>query len=368
MLPEELTHYREMLEANQALPCISLIMPFEPKMSLETELAYKLDLAADKIEKEIRRRYTEAETEPVMERLRHLLKLLDYNTHKKSIAIFVSGTYEKVYYLDLPLDEKIVIDDTFEIRDLIYSKHEIHKYLLAVLSSKHCKVYLGNTVQFFPVLLDTPNHVAAYANEIPEKVANFTDEHARKEIMLEKFLHHIDNALGQLLKAYNLPLFVMGTDRTIGHFKKISHNTGRVLKYVHGNFEEKTESELKAIMEPYVADWRRIIQQDLLRQIESARNANRVAIGLREVCKDVLLKKGRLLILEKNYLLPTSLATIAGNMDRYRPSDEHAFYIKDAIDDIIERVLASGGDVEFVDEGLLSHFQKMVLIEYYPRS
>lgn len=368
MLPEDRTNYQEILEASQTIPCISLIMPFEPKMSLETELSYKLDLAADKIEKEIRKRYSGEDADPVMERLRHLLKRLDYNTHKKSIAIFVSKTYEKVYYLDLPLDEKIVIDDTFEIRDLIYSKHEIHKYLLAVLSSKHCKVYLGNTVQFFPVLLNTPDHVAAYANEIPEKVANFSDEHKRKEIMLEKFLHHIDTALTQLLHSYNLPLFVMGTDRTIGHFKKISHNTDRVLNYVHGNFEDKTEAELKAIMEPYVADWRRIIQQDLLHQIESARNANRVAIGLREVCKDVLLKKGRLLILEKNYLLPANFATIASDMERYRPSDEHAFYIKDAIDDLIERVLASGGDVEFVDEGLLNHFQKMVLIEYYPRS
>ena len=41
------------------------------------------------------------------------------------------------------------------------------------------------------------------------------------------------------------------------------------------------------------------------------------------------------------------------------------FYIKDAVDDIIEKVLASGGDVEFVDEGILKDYNKIALIEYF---
>ncbi|MBZ5856551.1 baeRF3 domain-containing protein [Flavihumibacter profundi] len=367
-MPLSLTEeYKEVLTAPEYLPCISLIMPFEPKMCLETELSYKLDNAADRIERKLKGLYTEERVECVMKSLRFLLKSLDYNTHKKSIAIFISPVFEKVYYLDIPLEEKIVIDDSFEIRDLIYSKKEIHKYLLVVLSNKATKIFLGNTIHFFPVVLNVPNHISAYINEIPEKVANFSDANARKELLLDKFLRHTDNGLSHVLQAYKLPLFVMGTEKTVGHFKSISHNTKHVIEYIHGNFEDKSEVELKAIMDPYVTDWKKLLQHNLMKQIDDAMGAGKVAIGIRDVWKDATQKKGRLLIVEKNYMFPAKLVSGDGKFSGYDPATNNAFYIKDAIDDIIEKVLASGGDVEFVDEGFLSDFKRIVLIDYYKR-
>ncbi|MBK6634610.1 MAG: hypothetical protein IPG38_10090 [Chitinophagaceae bacterium] len=40
-------------------------------------------------------------------------------------------------------------------------------------------------------------------------------------------------------------------------------------------------------------------------------------------------------------------------------------YIKDAVDDVIEKVLENGGDVEFVDEGVLKEYQHIALILFY---
>jgi hypothetical protein len=40
-------------------------------------------------------------------------------------------------------------------------------------------------------------------------------------------------------------------------------------------------------------------------------------------------------------------------------------YIKDAVDDVIEKVLENGGDVEFVDEGILKDYNHIALIQYY---
>jgi hypothetical protein len=40
-------------------------------------------------------------------------------------------------------------------------------------------------------------------------------------------------------------------------------------------------------------------------------------------------------------------------------------YIKDAVDDVIEKVLENGGDVEFVDEGLLKKHKHIALILFY---
>jgi len=95
--------FAEVLTAPKYLPCISLIMPFDPKMGLKKELDYKLKIAVDKIEKEIEINYPEEKSFPVMKKLHKVIEELNYNTHKKSIAIFVSPLIEKVYYLYMPV-------------------------------------------------------------------------------------------------------------------------------------------------------------------------------------------------------------------------------------------------------------------------
>jgi hypothetical protein len=40
-------------------------------------------------------------------------------------------------------------------------------------------------------------------------------------------------------------------------------------------------------------------------------------------------------------------------------------YIKDAVDDVIEKVLEHGGDVEFVEQGTLKDYQHVALVQYY---
>ncbi|QEC69190.1 hypothetical protein FRZ67_18425 [Panacibacter ginsenosidivorans] len=40
-------------------------------------------------------------------------------------------------------------------------------------------------------------------------------------------------------------------------------------------------------------------------------------------------------------------------------------HIKDAVDDVIEKVLETGGDVEFVDKDVLDAYKHIALIQYY---
>ncbi|MBS1934055.1 MAG: hypothetical protein JST96_08645 [Bacteroidetes bacterium] len=357
--------YRELIDAPKFFPCISVIMPFEPKMSLKNEIQYKLKVAKEKIEKEVLASYPEDKVQPVLLKLDRLLKELNYNTHKKSVAIFVSPLIDKVYYLDIPVKERIIINESFEIRNLVEEKKEIKKYLLAVLSGKSIKVYLSDHQKLIPVMLDVPEHIAAYKNIIPEKVGNFTDATKRKETMLDKFLHHIDKGLTLLIQAYHLPLFIMANDRTLGHFKKISHNQQSVVEFIHGDYEDKGPDELLLLMKPYVEDWKKIIQSKLKEQIDDALGHQKLAFGIKEVWKAATQKKGKLLIVEKNFIYPAQHGANKEDISDYEPVGSNSFYIKDAVDDIIEKVLVYGGDVEFVEEGFLDQYLKIALIEYY---
>jgi hypothetical protein len=365
MNPVLTTEIREVMEAVHYRPAVSVIMPFEPKMSLKTELSHSLKTAADKVEQELQANYPDEMASIVMYKLRAILKDLNFNTNKKSIAVYVSPVFEKVLYLDIPVEEKIIVDESFEIRDLVYSKKQLHKYLDLLLSGKESRMYMGNSRSFVRIISDTPESVYAYMNDAPEKVANFSDMSERKEIIMEKFLHHIDKALDIILKSYQLPLFVMGTERIMGHFKKITKHSGAVIEYVPGNYEEATIEELKEKLQPFITDWKKVKQKELLHQLEEAAGKKKLAIGMKDVWREAMNHKGRLLIVEKNYMYA---AQHGGSEDViYKASEPYSrfSYIKDAVDDVMEKVLGNGGDVEFVDEGMLKEYQQIALIQYY---
>ena len=109
----------EVIEAVHYRPAISIILPFEPKMSPKTALQHSLAAAVKKVEKELDENYQADMALLMMQKIKLIVKQLNFNTHKKSIAIYVSPVFEKVLYLDIVVEEKIMVDESFEIRDLV---------------------------------------------------------------------------------------------------------------------------------------------------------------------------------------------------------------------------------------------------------
>lgn len=356
---------KEVMQAVHYRPAVSVIVPFEPKMNLTKELDHTLKTAADKVEKELAANYPGELGKLVMQKLRNLISGLDYDTYKKSIAIYVSPVFEKVLYLDIEVEEKIIVDESFEIRDLVYSKKQLHKYLVLLLSAKECRMYLGNSTNFVKIVSDTPEDAYPALKDAPERVANFTDPSSRKEIILEKFLHHTDKSLDIILHAYQLPLFVMGADRTLGHFKKITKHAAAVIAYIPGNYEEATIAELKKILTPHVQDWKAVKQTTILNQLNDAADHKKLVVGIKDVWKEAMHGKGRLLVVEKNYMFPAQHDGSADSISATETSGQPFAGIRDAVDDVITKVLENGGDVEFVNEGALKDFQSIALILFY---
>jgi Bacterial archaeo-eukaryotic release factor family 3 len=365
MNPTLTPEIKEVLEAVHYHPSVSVIVPFEPQMSLKTELTHILKTAADKAERELKINYPTEMGVLVMQKLRGIIKNLNYDTSKKSIAIYVSPVFEKVLYLDIAVEEKVIVDESFEIRDLVYSKKSLHKYLVLLLSGRESKIFLGNYSSFVRIVSNTPESVNAYVNDAPERVTNFSDPAERKEITMEKFLRHIDNSLDIILNAYHLPLFVAGTERIAGHFKKMTKHNSAVIEYIHGNYEEATHEELKDLLAVHVEDWKKVKQKDLLNQLEEAAGKKKLSAGMKEVWKEAMNLKGRLLVVEKNYKYAAEHAASGEGIYKATEPYNRFSYIKDAVDEVMEKVLTNGGDVEFAEEGVLKDYHHIALVQYY---
>lgn len=356
---------KEILEAVHYRPAVSIIMPFEPKMGLRKELANSLKIAADKVEQKLLKDYPRDIAALVMKKVRTIISNLNFDTHKKSIAIYVSPVFEKLLYLDVLVEERIIIDESFEIRDLVYSKKQVPEYLVLLLSGNESRIYSANPEKFVRIVPATPESVDAYVNEIPERVANFSDPGERKEIMTDKFLHHIDNALDTILNTYGLPLFVMGPAKILGHFKKISKHKNAVIEYIHGNYEEATLPALRDILKPWIADWKIVMQKDLLIQLDKAAGTKKLSTGIEEVWQEAMNHKGRLLVVEKDFIYPAEHGGTPDMIYKVTEPYNKFSYIKDAVDDIIEKVLENGGNVEFVDKDILKDYHRIALIRHY---
>ncbi len=356
---------RALIEATHYRPAVSIILPFEPKMGAKVAILHSLKLATDKVEKELSSNYPDEMGKIVMIRLKKICKNLDFTTHKKSVAIYVSPVFEKVLYLNIDVEEKVIVDESFEIRDLVYSKKQLHKYLVLVLSSKESKIFIGNSNTMIRIFYNNSKSITNEMDDVSERVANFSDKSDRKEIMTDKFLRYVDNALTNILKVYNMPLFVAGTEKILGHFTKISKHTNAIVDYVHGNFEEATNNELLQILEPHVVDWKKVKQTELMHLLEDAIDKNVIAIGIIDVWREAANRKGRLLLVEKDYMFAAEHGGSTEDIFEIEEPYNKFSYIKDAVDDVIEKVLENGGDVEFVDKGFLKSYDQIALIKYY---
>lgn len=224
---------------------------------------------------------------------------------------------------------------------------------------------MGDGNELARIKLNIPQSAYAYLNEVPERVANFSDMQDRKEIMLDKFLHHIDDTLDLILNTYPFPVFVLGAEKLLGHFKSASRHVKSVVEYVHGNYEEASLTELKKILEPYIVQWKKAKQNDLLKRLDDAASKKKLAVGMKEVWRQAINQKGQLVVLEKNYSYAAEHGTSDDKIFKAVEPYNKISYIKDAVDDVIETVLANGGDVEFVDEDVLKDYHRIALVQYY---
>jgi hypothetical protein len=343
------------------LPSIFIIEPFECTMFPKSELEYRLKSAAAKVENALMTNYPREVAMPVILKLQGLIHRLNYHTHKKSIAIFVSSSEEKVFYLDFRVDENLMIDESFDIRDIIYSKKQEIRFLVLLLNKDISKMYLGDYSKFTLIKTNVPGNLQAYERNRYESLDHFSDSDERKEMRLNKFLQQMDQGLSIILNAYDFPVFVMGPERILEKFKRITENQKSIMHYIPGNCNDASETRLRTMMQPYVADWKPIKQQYLLQQLEKAVNNKECICGINAVKSHANKHKNhRLLLVEKDYRY--SFRSHLDNAVYKEDYRANLSYVKDAVDDIIQKVLETDGNVELVDNGTLNNYEHIALI------
>ncbi|MEJ5995287.1 hypothetical protein WG904_12745 [Pedobacter sp. Du54] len=355
----------EVMGALPNRPAVSIILPIEPTFSFKSTLLHKFKTIVDRVGRELSAKYPKEVESSVMEKLRSIIATINVDIHKKGIAIFVSQNFEKSIFLDVPIKERIIINDTFEVRDLVQNDKLQDKYLILLLSGRNFKLYQGSTHQFLKVISSIPQSIFAYQRDLGEEPFGHTALSERKEVLMDKFLHQVDREIGRLIAINHLPVFVLGTTKVLGHFKKLTKNSDSIAAYISGNYDKASFAQLQELLRPYLMELKINRQAQLLTLLDQAADQRKLAVGINEVWQAALGKRGQKLVVESDFMSPILL-----DMDKDEmligsyPGSQQAIFTPDVVDDIIAKVIAYGGDVDFTEHNFLDKYQHIALITH----
>ncbi len=348
LLPSPIKHSASIkppAETDYIFPSVSIFLPFNPKMKSKASIAKTLQSAVDKVERELFDGISFEMALVVMYKLKAILKNLNFSSHKKSLAIFVSPVFEKVFYLNTEIEEKILIGSSFHIRDLVRSKKQLHEYLVLKITDTECRIYANQSGELETIFL---YRMGIGWNEL--------------EVTAEKFLQRIDNTLQFILESHNLPLFVLGNKSLINHFREITKHTSPIIEFIPIENEYITSDDIKNTLTPYLRDWQKIKQKLITSQLRDATKNCSLAAGMHNVFRTAEKTSGRILLVEEDYTYPSESINNEQLIFKATQPYSRYSYIKDAVDEVIEKILDKDGDVEFVNKRMVEKHGNIALL------
>lgn len=309
--------------------------------------------------------FSKREIEPLLARLEKLADQIDYRYALDGLALFVNSDFARAYYLPFSLRERTVVDETFATRDLVFALNRTPRYWVLALSEKPTRLFEAVrdslteiTGYGFPMVHGGPGGESRLPGGAGVQKGAYRDEYHRQ------FFRQVDAGFGELARQDPLPLVVVGVDRYLAFFNEISAHKNAILTTLTGNHDKTPTHELAGLVWPLVKANLAGQRAEYLKEMEAAVGARRFASGIEHVWR--LADEGRVetLLVEETYHYPANLdesgLILTPAEDATAPG-----VIDDAVDELIETVLAKGARVRFTDDGALNHHQRLAAITRY---
>ncbi len=305
------------------------------------------------------------EAEPLLIRLDHLVERVNFRQSMDGLAVFVNHDFGQTFHLPFALKERVVIDETFFTRDLVFALNRTPRYWVLALSEKPTRLFQATRHGLseieeggFPMFHEGPGGEEPLPGGYGIEKSSYRDERHRQ------FFRKVDAALKPFLAADPLPMVVVGVDRFLSFFSEVSGHREVVLTTVTGSHDKTSPHELGKLIWPEVksrfAEERDKVMDELGRAISERKLVSTVG----EVWRLAHEGRGRLLLVEEDFHFP---ARVDATGMHITPAEDSTSpdVIDDAVDEIIETVLDKQGRVQFVDNGKLKDHQRIALLLRY---
>ncbi|ULQ57604.1 hypothetical protein KJS94_05245 [Flavihumibacter rivuli] len=364
------------LKQGQGNICVSIIIPthrFIPERQGDRSVMEKA-IAAAKLQ--LHQRYDKTATAAIERSIEALAEGIDYNHNMDGIGLFVSGKVQLLEKFHFPIEEKVLVSDRFEIRDLLYQLNYSKPYFLLMLTENDARLFQGQLDQLAEVKDNNfpREYTDSYLYEHPSRSSSYSgyagtkgfekDKSFIEAERHEKFFQSIDHILDNYL-VQGTALVVTAVTKELAWYEKVTRHQSNIIGTIEGNYTYQDQHILAGKAWDIYRNYRNRQKQDLVKDFEEKIGEGHGLEQLENVWEAAWQGRGLKLLVEKDFRKPGFIDPVnASRLHLKSPLFPHEV-IPDAVDKVIETVLEKNGEVYFVEQDSLKDHGHIALITRY---
>lgn len=305
---------------------------------------------------------TKQDAKLLIDKLQTLAAQIDHNYNLDSLLLFVNHDIAEFTRLAIPVEDRVVIDNTFATRDLIRALNKESNYYVLVLSQEKARLIeaLNNKVikEFkYPFPIENTQFFAK--NNTQSGVSS------RQRNLMAEFYNDVDKAVNTVRKQKQLPVLVCALEENYSEYLKVVDQKNSLLStYFNDNKIGEEDHVLIAEAWEIVKAYNIKLNAERKAELLKAVTENKFLSDTNEIYKAI--KEGRIqtLFIEQGLFQP---AVLENDEITYVPTDHRndKGVIDDIYDELIELNMNFGGEVVFLPKGELTKFNGFGAITRY---
>jgi Bacterial archaeo-eukaryotic release factor family 3 len=352
------------LQGQRDYPSISLLAPtHRTAPANQRDRIVVKNLASEGL-KRLHGEFTKRDVAPVVRNLQLLVDRVDWEHALDGLALFASRDVATAIPLPFRVKGRVVIDATFATRDLVFALNRSPRYRVLVLTEKPTRLFDATTnvlTEFtdkpFPMVHKGPGGASRLPGGQGINRSAVRDESHRQ------FFRKVDDALSAIQKEDHVPVVLVGVDRYLAFYQEITKDPDAIVGLVAGSHDKPSPSALGKLVWPVFKAGATLRRTRALVRLREAVSVNRHASGIDQVWRAAFEKRCQILLVEAEFEHPADLAPQGDRLLPYSGRGEAA--LDDAVDEVIEKVIADGGDVFFYEPGVLDLHQGIAAVLRY---
>lgn len=348
------------LQKERSFPSITFMLPTHRNF-LDTEKdKILLKNLVKECEEKLRLKIDKKEVDFFTEKIENVISKIDYHHLFEGLGIFINRNKEFTFTFPFEVPGLAVVDDTFATKFLIKRLNRNVQYWLLSIAEKPTRLYEGYNNSIIEITrwgfpIDIDEVMDLHPDRIKYTYENFQTEKFRQ------FVRYVDSHFTDFIKESKLPVIIAGAKKTLATFQEVTDRKD-VIGTVTGNFDKSNQAQLAKSAFQIIANNLQKVRENIFEKFKAEFNKGKASMGLLEIW--MLANQGRVktLLVEGNYHQP---AKFKDNTPVFIDKSEGPYEIDDIVDELIEIVYKTKGDVFLYENNLLKDFQRIGAILRY---
>lgn len=340
------------LQNRRGAPAVSVLLSTTSAPIMTPPDGARLDVLLRETERRLVREARHTPVEDLLGLLREQAAAARSGPTRAGVALFAGKSEDgrdlgEAYQLDVEVRDRVVLGDVYATRDLIRSLHRTPRHLVLLLTPNRARLFEGLGDELDEVLVGFP--VRGPGAGAPQATQQWT-----------AFAATVDHALGRYLADSPAPLVLAGDSRSLSTMLRCSRNLRRLAGTLPGTWHDTDTAQLVDQVRPLLLAYLRTRQLEALSLLTTREWEGRAVTGLQHIWTAARSAPVEMLAVEQDHFAPARISTDRTLIMGAQDLDAHGV-LDDAVDEIIDMVLARGGWVALVDSGTLTAQGHMVL-------